>query len=89
MICAITDEKTSYFHSDALNLQTGTIIQGHNNTNKKRKKITNNQMLCFAIKELFLHSPCQAVAGLSSLEASQFARCLSLPAHNPHKTHPI
>ena len=33
-------------------------------------------MLCFAIKELFLHSPCQAVAGLSSLEASQFAcRC--------------
>ena len=60
--------------------KTGTTIQGHNNTkngtNKKRKKQTNNQMLCFAIKELFLHSPCQAVAGLSSLEASQFAcRC--------------
>ena len=87
MICAITDEKT-HFHSDALNLQTGTIIQGHNNTknatNKKRKK-KNNQMLCFAIKELFLHSPCQAVAGLSSLEASQFA-CRCQPPQSPQNS---
>ena len=36
MICVITDEKTSHFHSDALNLQTGTIIQGHNNTKNGR-----------------------------------------------------
>ena len=51
MICAITGEKTSHFHSDALNLQTGTIIQGHNNIKMQQTKNAKNKQTikCFAL----------------------------------------
>ena len=52
MICAITDEKTSHFHSDALNLQKqeqsfkGIITQKMEQTKNAKNKQT---IKCFAL----------------------------------------